>query len=134
MLQQRMSRVGRIGFGVVLLSSLWSAQAQTNVSLYRYQISLRSGDFEYRDSIPAVVPPSGPYYKVETDRQGRIVRQTSMRSGKELATTQYDYQGAGKLYFRSEKSSTANKPESNRCNAVLRESLCEKTIKLHKGF
>jgi hypothetical protein len=103
MLQQRMSRVGRIGFGVVLLSSLWSAQAQTNVSLYRYQISLRSGDFEYRDSIPAVVPPSGPYYKVETDRQGRIVRQTSMRSGKELATTQYDYQGAGKLYFRSEK-------------------------------
>jgi hypothetical protein len=103
MLQQSLSRVGRIGFGVVLLSSLWSAQAQTNVSLYRYQISLRSGDFEYRDSIPAVVPPSGPYYKVETDRQGRIVRQTSMRSGKELATTQYDYQGAGKLYFRSEK-------------------------------
>ena len=103
MLHSLISRVARIASVAAFMSGLWCVQAQTTVNLYRYQISLRSGDFEYRDGIPAVVPPSGPYYKVETDRQGRIVRQTSMRSGRELATTEYDYQGAGKLHFRSEK-------------------------------
>jgi len=84
--------------GVTLAGSFTCALAQTTVHVYRYELSLRSGDAEYRGEIPTGVPATGPSYEIERDQKGRIVRETDFEDGKAVSIWKYHYDGAQKFY------------------------------------
>lgn len=70
--------------------------------LFRYIIGLPTGDADFRVELPATPTPVGPYYSVEKDPQGRIVRVTGMRGTQITGTTLLEYAGASKFAFQSE--------------------------------
>ena len=91
-------RVGWMLAGLALAGSLTSALAQTTVHLYRYELSMHSGDAEYRGEILTGVPPTGPSHEVERDQIGRIVKETDFEDGKAVGSWKYHYDGAQKFY------------------------------------
>jgi hypothetical protein len=98
MREQIVCRVGWMLAGLALSGSLTGALAHTTVHLYRYELSMRSGDAEYRGEILKGVPVAGPNYEVERDQMGRIVRQTDFEDGKAVGSWKYHYDGVQKFY------------------------------------
>jgi hypothetical protein len=98
MREQIVCRVGWMLAGLALSGSLTGALAQTTVNLYRYELSMRSGDAEYRGEILTGVPATGPSYEVERDHASRSVRETDFENGKAVSSWKYHYSGVQKFY------------------------------------
>jgi antitoxin component YwqK of YwqJK toxin-antitoxin module len=98
MRKQTLRRVGWILAGSLLAGGSLAAFAQTTVHRYRYELSTRSGDAEYRGEILTGVPAAGPSYEVERDKMGRIIRETDFEDGKAVGSWRYHYSSAQKFY------------------------------------
>ncbi len=79
-------------FGLAVLAA--SAWAQTTVKVYRYELQTRQGDNLYRDEVTGGVPAKGQFHEVETDPQGRMVRESDYVNGKEIGSWRFHYPGA----------------------------------------
>jgi len=89
--------------GVVLSSAgAQTRPVQNSVKLYRYSVLTDTYDHGYRSEIAGGATPKGTYYRVERDAQGRMVRVTMMRDGKEQKLTTFHYTGASRFYDSSE--------------------------------
>lgn len=64
--------------------------------LFRYIMGLPTGDADFRGELPSQTVPSGPYYKVVKDDQGRVVLSVAMRGNDIVGTTMDWYPGASK--------------------------------------
>lgn len=94
-----MNQTGRLTavVGVLVLTmSVCGAQAQSKRT-YRYEITTRMGDHEYREEIAAGAAVSGPSYQIERDKMGRMVRETDRRDGKATGVWEFHYTGLSKL-------------------------------------
>ena len=88
--------------GALCSAGAQSAGSQTTTKFYRYVVFTDTFDNDFRLEIAAGAIPKGDYYKVERDQQGRIVRETGMRDGKESAVTTYHYSGSSRFYDSDE--------------------------------
>ncbi len=118
-------RLGIVLGGLLLVSGGLSAHAQTTMRRYRYEITTRMGDHEYRQLIPAGAKVTGPYYEVEKDKLGRIVRETDFRDGKATGGWKFHYTGAEKLFDAYEtwvdgQLTGISKAERNSAGVIIR--------------
>jgi hypothetical protein len=70
--------------------------SQTTTKYYRYDLTTRMGDGDYRGVIPAPTA-TGPSYQVVRDPAGRKIRETDYRDDMPTGVWKYHYTGTARL-------------------------------------
>jgi len=92
---------GKLLIGALALSLPFTV-ARADVQRFRYELDIRSGDPMYAAPLPADGTPSGPWFVVERDSAGRIVRSDSMRDGVKEGEVLYHYTGDAATFDSTE--------------------------------
>lgn len=85
-----------LAIAVVLVCGSQLCCAQSTSHYYRYELSTRTGDNEYRGVIPKPAV-TGPSYQVMRDGLGRKLRETDYRDGMPTGIWKYHYTGTARL-------------------------------------
>ena len=93
------SRQALIVVAIVLaLLAFIPAQARADVQFYRYWLdTYQPGLEKFTGPIRSPKDAGGTIYQVERDARGRVVHVTTIRSGKKLGETLYQFSGTSKL-------------------------------------
>jgi hypothetical protein len=82
----------------LLALALPLASAHADTQRYRYNIDMKSGEDSYAGELSTTGFPTGPWYEVERDDKGRIVRAAYFRGDGKQSETTYHYTGDSALY------------------------------------
>lgn len=85
-----------LAFAVAMLYGSFLCAAQATSHYYKYELSTRMGDSEYRGVIPRPAA-TGPSYQLVRDGLGRKLRETDYRDGMPTGIWKYHYTGAARL-------------------------------------
>jgi hypothetical protein len=96
----------------VLALGLTLAAARADVQRYRYELDGRSGEPTYAAPLPSDGTPTGPWFEVERDSKGRMIRTADMRGGSKESEATYHYTGdsmtfdAGEIFLAGEHTAS----------------------------